>query len=173
MGMTPLAGVMMGTRTGDFDPAIFGYLLDKTGMTREELNDVLNKKSGLKGICGLNDLRDIHEQSAMGNKLARLAIDMFAYQIKKYIGAYAAVLGHVDAIVFSAGIGENDEIVRAIALENMSFLGIELDPEKNKDRSRETRRINSPQSRVQVWVVPTNEELQIAMETCELLKNIA
>jgi len=171
MGMTPLAGVMMGTRTGDFDPAIFGYLMEKTGMTQKELDEVLNKKSGFKGICGLNDLRDIHEQSALGDKPAQLALDMFTYQIKKYIGAYVAVLGHVDALVFTAGIGENDEIVRAKALEEMSFLGIEIDPDKNKTRSREARMIHSTKSRVQIWVVPANEELQIAMETCELLKN--
>jgi acetate kinase len=171
MGMTPLAGVMMGTRTGDFDPAIFGYLMDKTNMTHKELGEVLNKKSGFKGICGLNDLRDIHEQSTLGNKLASLALEMFSYQIKKYIGAYAAVLGHVDALVFTAGIGENDEIVRAMALENMSFLGIEIDPGKNKIKSPGPHGIHRTNSRVQVWVVPTNEELQIAVETCEVLKN--
>jgi acetate kinase len=169
MGMTPLAGVMMGTRTGDLDPAIFGYLMDNTGMTQKELDEVLNKKSGLKGICGLNDLRDIHDRAAKGDTLAALAVEMFAYQIKKYIGAYAAVLGHVDGLVFTAGVGENDAIVRAKALADLSIFGIELDPEKNKVRSPDPRMIHGANSRIQVWVVPTNEELQIATETCQVL----
>ena len=169
MGMTPLAGVMMGTRTGDLDPAIFGYLMDNTGMTQKEMDEVLNKKSGLKGICGLNDLRDIHDRAAEGDKLAALAVEMFAYQIKKYIGAYAAVLGHVDALVFTAGVGENDDIVRAKTMADLSIFGIEIDPEKNKARSPEPRAIHGPNSRIQVWVVPTNEELQIATETCQVL----
>ncbi|MCP4717953.1 MAG: acetate kinase [Desulfobacteraceae bacterium] len=171
MGMTPLAGVMMGTRTGDLDPAIFGYLMDNTGMTQKEMDEVLNKKSGLKGICGLNDLRDIHERSAKGDRLAGLAVEMFAYQIKKYIGAYAAVLGHVDGLVFTAGVGENDGVVRAKALADMSVFGIEIDPVKNKARSREPHTIHGTNSRIQVWVVPTNEELQIATETCQVLEN--
>jgi len=170
MGMTPLAGVMMGTRTGDLDPAIFGYLMDNTGMTQNQLDEVLNKKSGLKGICGLNDLRDIHDRADKGDKLAVLAVEMFAYQIKKYIGAYAAVLGHVDGLVFTAGVGENDDIVRAKALADLSIFGIEIDPEKNKARSPEPRTIHGPNSRIQVWVVPTNEELQIATETCQVLE---
>ncbi|MBU0971085.1 MAG: acetate kinase [Proteobacteria bacterium] len=169
MGMTPLAGVMMGTRTGDLDPAIFGYLMDNTGMTHEELDEVLNKKSGLRGVCGLNDLRDIHERAAQGDDRARLAVDMFAYQIKKFIGAYAAVLGHVDSLVFTAGIGENDAIVRAKALADLSFFGIEIDPEKNKARSSAPRAIHGPDSKIQIWVVPTDEELQIATETCQVL----
>lgn len=173
MGMTPLAGVMMGTRSGDLDPAIFGYLMDNTGMTHKELDEILNKKSGLRGICGLNDLRDIHEQAARGDDRARLAVDMFAYQIKKFIGAYAAVLGHVDGLVFTAGIGENDEIVRAKALAELSFFGIEIDPEKNKARSSAPRTIHGPDSKIQIWVVPTNEELQIATETCQVLKHSA
>ncbi len=169
MGMTPLAGVMMGTRTGNLDPAIFGYLMDNTGMTQAQIDDVLNKKSGLKGICGLNDLRDIHERAAQGDKLAKLAVEMFAYQIKKYIGAYAAVLGHVDGLVFTAGVGENDEIVRAKALADMSVFGIEIDLAKNDIRSSEPHTIHKEGSRLQVWVVPTNEELQIATETCQVL----
>ncbi|MBA3011309.1 MAG: acetate kinase [Desulfobacula sp.] len=173
MGMTPLAGVMMGTRSGDLDPAIFGYLMDHTGMTQKKLGEILNKKSGLRGICGLNDLRDIHEQAARGDDRARLAVDMFAYQIKKFIGAYAAVLGHVDGLVFTAGIGENDEIVRAKALAELSFFGIEIDPEKNKARSSAPRTIHGPDSKIQIWVVPTNEELQIATETCQVLKHSA
>ncbi len=170
MGMTPLAGVMMGTRCGDLDPAIFGYLMDNTGLSQQEVDEVLNKKSGLKGICGLNDLRDIHNKAAQGDKLAILAVEMFAYQIKKYIGTYAAVLGSVDGLVFTAGVGENDDIIRAKALSDLSVLGIELDPEKNQVRSSKPHTIHKSQSRIQVWVVPTNEELQIALETCEVLE---
>ncbi|MCG8684114.1 MAG: acetate kinase [Desulfobacterales bacterium] len=169
MGMTPLAGVMMGTRCGDLDPALFGYLMTNTGLTQTEMDEVLNKKSGLKGICGYNDLRDIHDQAAKGDKNAALAVDMFAYQIKKYIGAYAAVLGRVDALVFTAGVGENDEIVRAKALEGLDFLGVEIDKAVNDVRNPEPHTIHTPESRVQVWVVPTDEERQIAVETQEVL----
>ncbi len=169
MGMTPLAGVMMGTRSGDLDPAIPGYLMESTGMTHKELDEVLNKKSGLMGICGLNDLRDIHGRAAQGDRLATLAIEMFTLQIKKYIGAYAAVLGRLDALVFTAGVGENDPIVRAKALEGLSFFGIDIDPDKNAQRSPDPRRIDRANTPVQIWVVPTNEELQIAIETCQVL----
>jgi len=161
---------MMGTRCGDLDPAIFGYLMDNTGLSQRELDEVLNKKSGLKGICGLNDLRDIHTRADQGDKLASLAVEMFAYQIKKYIGTYAAVLGSVDGLVFTAGVGENDDIIRAKALSDLSVLGIELDLEKNRVRSSKPHAIHSKSSRIQVWVVPTNEELQIAIETCEVLE---
>lgn len=169
MGMTPLAGIMMGTRSGDLDPAIFDYLMEKTGMDRRDLNRVLNKESGFKGICGHNDLRDVLSRAAEGDHLADLAMDMFTYQIKKVVGAYAAVLGKVDALAFTAGVGENAVEVRARALENLSVFGIALDPQKNAVRSKDPRPIHSDDSRVQVWVVPTNEELQIAVETRELL----
>lgn len=169
MGMTPLAGIMMGTRSGDLDPAIFDYLMDQTGLDRKGLNEVLNKKSGLKGICGLNDLRDIHARAKEGDRLTALAVEMFAYQIKKFIGAYMAVLGRVDALAFTAGVGENDDVVRAKALENLDGLGIQMDPDRNRIRSGEARPIHADSSRVQVWVVPTNEELQIATETRQVL----
>ncbi len=171
MGMTPLAGIMMGTRCGDLDPAIFGYLMDHTGLSQREIDNVLNKQSGLKGICGYNDFRDIHAQAAKGNKKAALAVEMFCYQIKKYIGAYCAVLGRVDALVFTAGVGENDEIVRPLALEGLDFLGIELDMDKNDIRGPEPRTITTENSRIPVWVVPTDEERQIAIETAEVLAN--
>ncbi len=170
MGMTPLSGIMMGTRSGNIDPAIIGYLMEQTGMSIQELDIVLNKKSGLKGICGLNDMRDIHEASAKGDIKASLAIDMFCFQVKKYIGAYAAVLGHVDALVFTAGVGENDHIIRAKTCENLSFLGIQIDPEKNRQKNPKPFYLHSQNSRVQVWVVPTNEELQIAEDVLEILK---
>jgi acetate kinase len=165
-----LAGVIMGTRTGDIDPAIIGYLLEQTGMDINELDIVLNKKSGLRGICGMNDMRDIHEALKNGDIKAALAIDMFCYQVKKYIGAYAAALGNVDAIVFSAGVGENDDIVRAKICENLSYLGIRIDLEKNRLRQSKPFSLNARDSRVQVWVIPTNEELQIAKDVFALVR---
>jgi acetate kinase len=169
MGMTPLAGVMMGTRAGDIDPAIISYLVENKKMTVQELDNVFNKESGLKGICGMNDMRDIHAAAEKGDKMATLAVEMFAYRIKKYIGAYTAVLGTVDIVAFTAGIGENDDIVRAAVCENMSGLGIELDLEKNKGRAAEPKKISTDNSPVQVWIVPTNEELQIAQDTMNIL----
>ncbi len=169
MGMTPLSGIMMGTRTGDIDPAIPGYLMELTGMNTKELDIVLNRQSGLKGICGLNDMRDIHEAAAKGNERAKLALDMFAFQIKKYIGAYTAVLGSVDALIFTAGIGENDEIVRAKACENLSCMGIEIDSEKNSSNITPPLSIHSKNSRVQIWVIPANEEFEIARQTRQII----
>ncbi|WP_300671090.1 acetate kinase [Desulfoluna sp.] len=170
MGMTPLAGVMMGTRSGDIDPAIVAYIAENKGMSASEVDSLLNKQSGLKGVCGLNDMRDIHSAVENGDEMAKLALDMFAYRVKKYIGAYAAVLGTIDAIVFTAGIGENDDITRALICENLSGLGISMDVEKNKGRKGEPTKIHTDDSKVQVWVIPTNEELQIAQEAVELLK---
>lgn len=169
MGMTPLSGIMMGTRTGDIDPAIPGYLMEQTGMDTKELDIALNKQSGLKGICGLNDMRDIHEASAKGNDRAKLALDIFAFQIKKYIGAYTAVIGSVDALVFTAGIGENDDIVRAKACKNLSCMGIEIDSGKNSLNRTPPFSIHSKNSRVQIWVIPTNEELEIAEQTFQIM----
>ena len=170
MGMTPLAGIMMGTRSGDFDPAIIGYLLQEPEMNMDKLDTILNQNSGLKGVCGLNDWRDIHEAAAKGNSRAQLALEMFCYQAKKYIGAYAAILGNVDALVFTAGVGENDAIVRATICENLSCLGIRIDAEQNRSKQSKPFALHSSDSRVQVWVVPTNEELQIAKETLRLLR---
>lgn len=170
MGMTPLAGIMMGTRTGDIDPAIISYLLQHSDMDMEELDGVLNKESGLKGICGLNDMRDIHKAASENNRRARLAVDMFCYRIKKYIGAYAAALGRVDSIVFSGGVGENDEIVRAECLSDLLCFGIEIDHEKNMENISGPFAVHSKESRVQIWVVPTNEELQIAREVFQVIQ---
>jgi len=171
MGMTPLAGVMMGTRTGDIDPAIQRYVMENTGMTADEMDTVFNKKSGLKGICGMNDMRDIHAAGEKGDQRATLALDMFTYQVKKYIGAYTAALGQVDGIIFTAGIGENDDIVRAGVCANLSGLGMELDLEKNRGRISEPKALHTLESRVQIWVIPTNEELQIAQEVVDILQN--
>jgi acetate kinase len=172
MGMTPLAGIMMGTRTGDIDPAIIGYLLEQTNMDIRELGSVLNKSSGFKGICGMNDMRDIHEQASKGNKKAKLAVEMFSYQVKKYIGAYMAVLGNVDALVFTAGVGENDDFIRSKVCKNLSFLGIDIDLEKNSQNPSPSCpfSIHARDTRIQVWIIPTNEELQIAKDVVRVLQ---
>lgn len=171
MGMTPLAGVMMGTRTGDIDPAIQRYVMENNGMSAYELDTVFNKQSGLKGICGMNDMRDIHDAAAKGDERAALALEMFVYQVKKYIGAYFAALGRVDGVIFTAGIGENDDNVRAGVCADLSGLGIELDLEKNMGRIAAAKAIHTQDSRVQIWVIPTNEELQIAREVVEILES--
>jgi acetate kinase len=170
MGMTPLAGVMMGTRCGDIDPAIAGYIAENKGIKLQEVNDILNKDSGLKGICGMNDMRDIHASVQKGDKKAKLALDMFAYRVKKYIGAYYAALGSVDAIAFTAGIGENDDIIREKICSNLNGLGIELDLRENQGRISISKKISTKKSPVQLWVIPTNEELQIAMDAVELMQ---
>ncbi|MDT8377679.1 MAG: acetate kinase [Desulfotignum sp.] len=169
MGMTPLAGLMMGTRTGDMDPAIISYLLGSTGMDFVKLDDILNRHSGLKGICEMNDMRDIHAAAAKGDARARLATDMFCYRIKKYIGSYAAALGCLDAVIFTAGIGENDAVVREIVLKDLTILGIRLDTAVNRSNQTRPFHIHAPDSCVQVWVISTNEEFQIARETHSLL----
>ncbi len=171
MGMTPLAGVMMGSRCGDIDPAIAGYIAERKGIRLREVDAILNKDSGLKGICGMNDMRDIHASIEKGDEKAKLAIDMFAYRVKKYIGAYYAALGNVDAIVFTAGIGENDDIVRASVCSNLEGLGIELDLEKNEGRIQDPKKISKDGSKIQLWVIPTNEELQIAKDAVDSIKN--
>jgi acetate kinase len=165
MGMTPLEGLIMGTRCGDIDPAIIFYLKRKTGLTRDEVETLLNKDSGLKGICGINDMRQIEDLAQSGNSQAQLAIEMVCYRIKKYIGAYHAVLGRLDALVFTAGIGEKSPLIRAGACRGLSHLGIEIDPEKNKRKSKKAFEIQTRGSSVRVLVIPTNEELEIAEQT--------
>jgi acetate kinase len=169
MGMTPLAGVIMGTRCGDIDPAIHAYLGRHTGMGLEEIDSMLNRKSGLKGICGMNDMRDLHAASEKGDARAQLAFDMFCHSIRKYIGAYYAVLGRVDALVFTAGIGENDDKARAGICRDLEGLGIAIDPAKNAERSGKARVLSPEGSRVTVLVVPTNEEIAIAEATQRVL----
>lgn len=162
MGMTPLAGVMMGTRSGDIDPAILPFLMKEKNLSMDEIDSMLNKQSGLKGICGLNDMRDIHAAVARGEERAALALDMFVYRIKKYIGAYFAITGPLDALVFTAGIGENDDIVRERVCSNLEHLGICLDLERNKGRKKTATAIHADTSSVAILVIPTNEELAIA-----------
>jgi len=170
MGMTPLEGLVMGTRSGDVDPAIHTFLARNKGMDIEAIDSMLNKQSGLKGLCGMNDMRDIHSAIAAGDKKAKIALDVQTYRNKKYIGAYIAVLGCVDAIVFTAGIGENDEIVRLESLRGLECMGIKIDEKVNNQRAKEPLKISTVDSRVAVWVIPTNEELAIARETKEVLK---
>ncbi len=171
MGLTPLEGLIMGTRSGDLDPSIVPFLVERESLTAKEVEDILNKKSGLLGVSGIsNDYREIRRAARDGNERAQTALDMFYHRIKKYIGAYTAVMGSVDAVVFTAGCGENEGAARAGILSSMSYLGIELDPEANKVKSEE-KLISSGDSAVQVYVIPTNEELVIARETEELVKN--
>lgn len=169
MGFTPLEGLVMGTRSGDFDPAIIPFLLKKENLKISELDDVLNKKSGLLGVSGVSsDFRDIENAAAKGKKQAQLAIKLFNYRVQKYIGAYAAVMNGVDAVTFSAGIGENSISVRKNILNELGYLGITLDNEKNKVRGQE-KIISADNSKVKALVIPTNEELVIARETLEIL----
>ncbi|WP_072696955.1 acetate kinase [Desulfovibrio litoralis] len=170
MGMTPLAGLMMGTRCGDIDPAIHAYLAKTTGMDIKAIDDTMNKKSGLKGICAMSDMRDIHSAIEKGDQKAKLALDMFCHSIRHYIGAYYLELGQIDALVFTAGIGENDEIVRANVCANLEHLGISIDLAVNDKRSGEPRKISDAKSKIPVLVVPTNEELEIAEQTLIVTK---
>ena len=164
MGFTPLEGFLMGTRTGDMDPAILLHIMAKEELTTHEMNTMLNKHSGLLGISGLgSDAREI-EESVDKNERARLAAEVFTYRIKKYIGSYTAVMNGVDAIVFTGGIGENSSVFRKMILSDLSYLGIEIDDNKNKVRSKE-QAISVDSAKTQVWVVPTNEELVIARDT--------
>ena len=170
MGLTPLEGLVMGTRSGDIDPAIIEFVAKKEGKTLDEMMTVLNKKSGLLGIsCVSSDGRDLEDAAAKGDEKAQAALDIFAYRVVKYIGAYAAAMNGVDAIVFTAGIGENDISCRSKVCKNLTYLGAEIDEELNKCRGEE-RIISTPESKVKLLVVPTNEELAIARETLALVK---
>ena len=171
MGLTPLAGVLMGTRCGDIDPSVVTYMEQKLGIHGQEMADYLNKKSGLLGISGVSsDKRDVEKAAAEGNARAKLASDMLNYQIKKYVGAYAAAMGGIDCLVFTGGIGENDGYVRSEVCKNMEFLGISIDAEKNKLRGLDINDITGEGSRVKVLVVCTNEELMIARDTRALVE---
>ncbi len=170
MGMTPLAGVIMGTRSGDLDPGALMYIADQKGYSVAEIDRVLQKESGLKGICGSNDMRDIHARAAEGDERARLALDMFIYRIQHYMGAYFFALGKVDALVFTAGIGEHDPITREKCCEGLEHFGLLLDREKNQTGRGQARETSKPDSPVKIFVIPTNEELEIARQTVEVLK---
>lgn len=172
MGMTPLEGLMMGTRSGDLDPAIVPYTMAKEELTVNEVNSMLNKHSGLMAISGLSsDMREITDNMDTDPN-AKLAFDMFEYRLRKYIGSYAAALNGVDVIVFTAGIGENSVILRERVCENLTYLGVKLDPARNAVRSGEDRRISADDSKVEVLVIPTNEELMIARDTYRLVQEL-
>ena len=170
MGLTPLAGVPMGTRSGDIDPAVVQFVMNKYGMSADECLNMLNKKSGVLALSGVSsDFRDIENGAEEGNENCALALDKFAYEVRKYIGSYAAALGGLDCLVFTAGVGENSASMRARICEGLEFLGVKIDPEKNNTRGKEAI-ISADDSKVTVWVIPTNEELMIAQDTMELCK---
>jgi len=170
MGLTPLEGLIMGTRCGDIDPALHFYLQRKTGKPFAEIEEILNKESGLKGICGMNDMREIQDRAEKGDARAELALDMFCYRVKKYIGSYYAALGSLDAIVFTGGIGENSAVVRGRSCEGLSGLGILLDDRRNRAAAEGNREIQAAESRVKILVLPTDEEREIAQQAVEAIR---
>ena len=167
--LSPLAGIMMGSRCGDVDPSAVTFVAKQRNIPPEKLDAIMNKQSGLLGICGRNDMRDVHEARAAGDEMAQLAFDMFIYRIQKYLGSYYAILGRVDALVFTAGIGENDDLTRAAACQGLEHLGFKLDAAANAARSQNTRLISTPDSPTAIYVVPTDEELEIAQLTQNLV----
>lgn len=172
MGLGPMNGLVMGTRSGDVDPSAIFFMMKKLGMTADEVNHTLQKESGLKGLTGFSDLREVEIEANKGNKDCSNAQQIAAYRIRKYIGAYTAILNGLDAIVFTAGIGENSSAMRKLACEHLDFLGISLSHERNETRSKETREINTQDSKVKILVIPTNEELEIAKQTYQLITKI-
>lgn len=170
MGVTPLEGLVMGTRSGDIDPAALEYIMGQTGMDIHQMVDALNKSSGLKGICGVNDMREVVEAAAGGNTFAETALELFAYRIQKYIGAYMAVVPDLHALVFTAGIGENSFPVRERICRGLEHLGVRLDVARNHAPSRDLREIQQADAPLKILVIPTNEELQIALETKQNIK---
>ena len=169
MGLTPLEGLPMGTRSGNLDPAILQFIMNKYGYTADEMLNILNKKSGVLGISGVgSDFRDLEKAAKEGNERAQLALDKFAYEVRKYIGSYAAAMGGVDIITFTAGLGENGPDMRESICEGLGFLGVRVDHEKNQVRGKETD-ISAADSTVKVYVIPTNEELMIARDTLALV----
>jgi acetate kinase len=172
MGFTPLEGLIMGTRCGDIDPAIIPFIMDKEKLNLDEVNDVMNKKSGVLGISGVsNDFRELEDAANEGHELAKIALETYAYRVRKYIGSYAAAMNGVDAIVFTAGIGENSNVIREMVCSDLSFLGVEIDPELNDQRGKELD-VSKDSAKVRVLVIPTNEELMIARDTKEIIENL-
>jgi acetate kinase len=170
LGFGPMNGLVMGTRAGDIDQSVIFFLMKNLKMSLEEANNIVQKESGMKGLTGYSDLREISEKAANGNKQCQDALNLASYRIRKYIGSYAAILNGLDAIIFTAGIGENSAITRQLACKDLEFLGIELDLEKNKIRSKGIREIQSKTSKIKILVIPTNEEIEIAKQTYQLLK---
>jgi len=170
MGLGPMNGLVMGTRAGDLDQSVIFHLVSQLGYSLDEVNHILNKKSGMLGLTGFSDMRDIQKKYYEGDPQARLGYELYAYRIQKYIGAFAAVLNGLDAVIFTAGVGENDALTRKLVCKNLDFLGIQLDEQKNEMRANEFRELQSADSRVKILVIPTNEELEIAIQCFELLK---
>jgi acetate kinase len=173
MGLTPLGGLVMGTRSGDLDPGVVAHLHREGGLDLDAIDTLLNNESGLKGLAGSNDLREVHRRAEAGDPDAAEALEVFCYRIRCTVGAYAAALGGMDAVVFTAGIGENDADVRARVCAGLSGLGVRLDETRNTARSRETRTVSAGGSAVAVLVVPTNEELEIAEQTLAVVSAAA
>ncbi|UKJ09084.1 acetate/propionate family kinase [Solitalea lacus] len=169
MGLGPMNGLIMGTRCGDIDQSVIFHLVNQLGYDLDQVNTILNKKSGMIGLTGFSDMRDITLELEKGSHDAKIAYEMYAYRIQKYIGMFTAVLNGLDAIVFTAGVGENDALIRKMASENLDYLGIQIDEEKNKQRVKGIREINQSDSRVKILIIPTNEELEIAKECYTLL----
>ena len=163
----------MGTRSGDIDQSVIFYMIEKLGYTTKEVSDILHHKSGMLGLTGYSDLRDIEREAASGNRECQLALEINAYRIKKYIGSYTAAMNGLDAVIFTAGIGENSDVIRSMVCRDMDYLGIELNEEENSLRSKELRQINSDNSKVKVFVIPTNEELEIAKQVFSLVNQKA
>ena len=171
MGFTPLDGFIMGTRSGGIDPSVVTYIMNKEGLTPDQMSDLMNKKSGFLGLSGVSsDCRDLWAAANEGNERAKLTLEIVSYQIKKFIGSYAAAMGGVDAVIFTGGIGENDNAMRALVCEDMEFLGMKLDAERNKNRGE--IKISTDDSKVEIWVIPTNEELLIARDTMEIVSKL-
>ena len=170
MGLTPLEGVMMGTRSGDIDGGAITFIEKKLGLDADGVSNLLNKKSGVFGLCGLTDMRDVAAAAAAGDKKAEVAQDSYFYRVKKYVGAYAAAMGGCDVLVFTAGVGENQSAIREVVCQDMEFMGIKLDVEKNNQIHGEEAIISTPDSKVKVVVIPTDEELMIASDTMALVK---
>ena len=171
LGFGPMNGLIMGTRSGDVDQSVIFYLVKSLGYTLDDVNTMLQKQSGMLGLTGYSDLRDVEANAAKGNVDCQLALNMNAYRIRKYIGSFAAVLNGLDAIIFTAGIGENSSYIRKLVCTDMDYFGIELDDSKNEIRSNEIREINTPESKTKILVIPTNEEIEIANQVFELLTN--
>ena len=169
LGFGPMNGLIMGTRSGDIDQSVIFYMVNSLGYSLADVSTMLNKQSGMLGLTGYSDLRDIESNAEQGNKDCQLALDMNAYRIKKFIGSYTAALNGLDAIIFTAGIGENSSYIRKLVCTDMEFFGIELDEAKNEIRSKEIREISLPQSKTKILVIPTNEEIEIAHQVYDLL----
>lgn len=169
MGMGPLCGLIMGTRSGDIDPAIIFYLANQKGYSVKEISDLLNKESGMKGLTGLTDMRDVEKRQREGGADAILALEMYAYRVKQFVGSYAAAMNGVDAIVFTAGIGENDTSIRRMVCEDMEYLGVTWDKERDSNRNEDLTEINKDGGKTKVLIIPTNEELEIARQSMELI----